>query len=531
MATILPITAFSLKVPKDRELIEQIIKHETQYFSMESGDLEKYRNYYEGEQTLVYGSEKFKATFGDNFKAFRDNWCGVVVDALVDKLEVERFSIREGEDVDSSLVDRFQRSLDLAHFNFQQDELHEYAVMQGRSTAIIWPNPVNGFDFHWNPAETVRVAYTNYDPYTPAYAVKRWQDESGQILVTVYTSDWVWKFTESQSRTGSMPTVGRYGATSTIPENDGAGGSLTPREVIDPYTNRLEEWPLPNPMGVVPVAEFPNKRGSELSDVIPQQDAVNYILISAMVASEFASFPQRVFYSAAKSPEGGFDHSPGKVWRFPVSYNADGGALPFSAHEFKAATLREFRDLHDMMLQDMALTSKTPVRYFMQSDRGGRGDAPSGDSLIVDDQPLLDKVEDRQVRFEMGYQRAARVAYLALTGSKSLTGLLPPVIADVQWKDRRADFRSVLLEDGLKMKEIGIPFSVIIKKLGLGREEVELLEDMIESGRIQDLPTKTTRVIGDEGTSEPEPEPVPEPGSNSGPGSDPNPGSNPDPDE
>lgn len=514
MATILPLEAFSLRVPNNQDLIEQIVRHETHYFSAEQGDLQKYRDYYEGEQSLVYGSEKFKAAFGENFAGFRDNWTAVVVDALVDKLEVERFSIREniGDSTSTDLDTRFQRALELTHFRFQQDELHEWAVAQGRATLIIWPNPENGFDLHWNPAETVRVVASNFDPYTPAYAIKRWQDQSGQILVTVYTADWVWKFTESEARTSTGLTNFRYGATSTIPENDGIGGNLTRREVFDPYTGQNEPWPLPNPMGVVPVAEFPNKRGSELSEVIPQQDAVNYILISAMVASEFSSFPQRVFYSGAKEPSGGFDHSPGKIWRFPVSYDAEGKPIPFAAHEFQVASLEGFRNLHDMMLQDMALTSKTPVRYFMQSDRGGRGDAPSGDSLIVDDQPLLDKVEDRQVRFEMGYQRAARIAYLALTGTKSTNGLLPPVIADIQWKDRRADFRSVLLEDGIKMVEIGLPLSLIVKKLGLTREEIEMLEEMIEKGQIQNFPTKSRRIIGDEGTEEPD-DSTPAPGS------------------
>ena len=507
MVTILPQAAYSYRVPNDRALIEQIAQREVHYFSMEKSDLEKYRNYYEGVQSLVYGSEKFKAAFGENFREFKDNWAGVVVDALVDKLEVERFTIREDIDAGTAteLDKQFQRALELTHFRFQQDELHEWAVTQGRATLIIWPNPVTGFDLHWNPAEIVRVTYTNMDPFTPAYAVKRWQDESGEILVTVYTADWVWKFTESNAR-ATLPLNDRYGTISTIPENDGIGGHLEPRTVFDVHTNATEPWPLPNPMGVVPVVEFVNKRGSELSDVIPQQDAVNYLLISAMVASEFSSYPQRVFYTAAREPSGGFDHSPGKIWRFPVSFDSEGKPVPFAAHEFQPASLDGFRGLHDMMLQDMALTSKTPVRYFMQSDRGGRGDAPSGDSLIIDDQPLLDKVEDRQVRFEMGYQRAAKIAYLALTNTRATNGLLPPVIADVQWKDRRADFRSVLLEDGIKMKEVGLPMSFIIKKLGLTRDEIEQLQKMIEDGMLQDLPTSSVRVIGDEGTSEPEPE-------------------------
>jgi hypothetical protein len=520
MATILPASAFSHRVPNDLELIRQIVQHEVQYFSMEKGDLEMYRDYYEGEQLLVYGSEKFKSTFGDDFKGFKDNWCGVVVDALVDKLEVEHFAIREDqgegssspESTNSTLNDKFQRALELSNFDFQQDELHEYSVAQGRGFMVVWPNPITGFDLHWNPAEIMRITYTNYDPFTPAYAVKRWQDESGEILVTVYTADFVYKFTESAARQ-ILPINDRYGIMSTIPDSSGVGGSLVERRAIDPHTNQPEPWPLPNPLGVVPVVEFANKRGSELSDVIPQQDAVNYILISTLVAGEFAAFPQRVFYTHAKAPADGFDHSPGKVWRFPIGFDAEGKPLPFQTHEFRPATLGDFRQIHDMMLQDMALTSKTPVRYFMQSDRGGRGDAPSGDSLIVDDQPLLDKVEDRQVRFGVGYKRLARVAALALSNTKATNGLLPPVIADVQWKDRRADFRSVLLEDGLKMKEIGLPLSVIIKKLGLGRDEVAELESMIESGQIQDLPTKSVRVIGDEGTSEPEPEPVSPPAS------------------
>ncbi len=132
--------------------------------------------------------------------------------------------------------------------------------------------------------------------------------------------------------------------------------------------------------------------------------------------------------------------------------------------------------LIETMLQHVAQTSKTPTRYFYQSDRGGRGDAPSGESLKVEDQPLLDKIEARQKRYGNSWYRVARL--VARAAARNFQVDFP--IGEPVWKDPQSEYRSVLLEQALQMSELGIPLRFIVKHLGFSREETEELLTLAE---------------------------------------------------
>src|SRR5688500_4182343 len=53
--------------------------------------LKLYGDYYEGDHRLAFASEKFRVAFGTLFKEFADNWCPLVVDAVVERLQVVGF--------------------------------------------------------------------------------------------------------------------------------------------------------------------------------------------------------------------------------------------------------------------------------------------------------------------------------------------------------------------------------------------------------------------------------------------------------
>ena len=128
-----------------------------------------------------------------------------------------------------------------------------------------------------------------------------------------------------------------------------------------------------------------------------------------------------------------------------------------------------------MWLQHIALTNSTPVRYFMESDRGGRGDAPSGESLLVDDKPLNDKVENLQERCDPRWMDVARLVAFSIDIDDPFT-----LVGDTIWQDPRHDYRLSMIEEGIGMVELGIPVEFAVKQIGLTpAETVEVLE-MIE---------------------------------------------------
>lgn len=454
--------------PPNEAQSHEILREEIRRLNERKVDMDIYRDYYEGEQTLIYGTPEFKEKYGEEFTDFRDNWSKVVVDAVVHKLRVEGLSINE--DINAELADEtgtdpdtlardiwtiFQRN----NWDEQQDDLHQGAQVEGRASVIVWPDREIGARVDWNPGQNVSVRYDDEERRV-AWAVKRWLTDSGSIRVNLYLPDRVEKYRETSPVDSFDPTISPF-------RQRIANSSSTGYEFIEM---------IPNLLGEVPVVEFLTRSGSALKDVIPQQDAINYLMVATLIGSGLAGWPQRVFMSNLSEPTGGWRHDPGKIWELPHSYDADGNPIMPSIGEFSAANLDPFVNIIQESLRHVAATSSTPMRLFFQSDRSGRGDAASGESLRVDDEPLIDKVESLQRVYGNGHYKVAR---LVAKASKLYTSTPFPV-GEPYWRDPQARQRSVLLQDAKVMKEIGIPFDFIVGELGLSPLTVKKVLDMRE---------------------------------------------------
>lgn len=482
----LPTPGFNLApLPREREItdvIRQFISNDSiiartlfEELQQEWGDLEKYRNYYDGDQELVYGTEKFQEFF-EGFEGFEDNWCGPVIDAVADKIKLLGIEIdeeKEGEGEESeeeqSLAQRIWNVFRDNNIEEQQGDLTEGVLVEGRAAVIVWPDEDLGARIDWNPAQLVKVRYSEEDYRKIDFALKRWVTPSGQINVNIYDSRSVRKYYQTREPRDPSNTKGS-GPAAMIPQSPPTMG-LTPRFIDG------EEWPLPHDFGEVPVVEFPNKRGSELSDVIPLQDGVNYLLIAAFIASEFSALRQRVFFTHLKEPEGGWQSKPGTVWHLAPMLDSDGKLTHGQMSEFQASDLSQYRQIIEMVLQHLALTSKTPVRMFFKSDRGGRGDAPSGDSQLIEDEPLLDKVDDRISRLDSKWFQVAKLVAKAIGVESFIRG-------EMVWQNPRSKYRSDLLNEAVKMANpregLGLPIEWVIKKLGLPPEDLAELEEALQ---------------------------------------------------
>lgn len=438
----------------------------------EWSDLTKYRTYYEGDQGLVYGSAKFQEMFTD-FEGFEDNWCGVVIDAVSEKIKLIGLRVdddKSEEDEENPITKRIWDIFRDNDIDEQEGDLTEGVLVEGRAAVIVWPDEKKGgASIDWNPANLVKVRYSENDYKEIDFAIKRWVTPSGRILINVYDRSQVRKYIEGRDTVLPDPT--QTGITATIPTRS-PNFSLTPRFVTD------EPWPLGHDFGEVPVVEFLNKRGSELSDVIPLQDAINYLLIATFVAGEFSALKQKVLFTHLKQPEGGWSNIPGRVWHVPPAVDQDGRMVHGSMDEFGQSDLGEFRQIIEMVLQHLALTSKTPVRMFFKSDRGGRGDAPSGESQLIEDEPLLDKCEDRMTRLGNKWFRVARLVAKAVDIDSDLRG-------EMIWQDPRSKYSMALLGEAVKLANpkdgLGLPIQWVVKRLGLTPEDLAELQKLIQA--------------------------------------------------
>lgn len=462
-----------------KEASELILQYELTVMDTELPALEKYRSYYDGDQAMVYGTEKFLTEFGPVFKGFKDNWSAPVVEALADKMYAKglRLGTTDAEiESNTDLARDIWNVFRANDIDEQQADLWEGAFVEGRSYMICWPeeDPDAPADVRidWNPADLMRVRYADDDPRKIVWAMKRWLTPSGDIYITVYTTTAIYKYVEPARE---LLTDTRTGKNAERP-------TVSPTRTFTPRLVPGESWPLPNPYGLVPVVEFLNKRESELHDVIPLQDAVNYLMLQGLSAAGFQGFPQRGFMSGVKEPVGGWSNQPGRVWQVPPDIDPEGNLHYGSHFEFQASDMTGVKNWVDMVLQHLALQTKTPVRMFFQSDRGGRGDAPSGESLLVEDQPLLDKVEDRQRRFGNSLFRAVR---MVAAMSESINSQTLP-LGEIEWKDPRSKYRSALMAEGaLMVDKMGMPIKFVATQLGFSQDEVELLTRYLDEQKAE----------------------------------------------
>ena len=460
--------------PNDEVMRTALIRSELKALTDESVEMDLHRAYFENDQPLVYSTELFFEVFGDAFEGFSDNWCKVVVNATLDRIKLLGFNFKDDDEFEKA--NEIWDAMKLNDIDEQQIDLTEGVLVESRAFMIVWPGEEEGtVQLDWQPGQICRIFYDADNRRKALWAVKRWQTEIGEVFVTFYTPEAVWKFKETtglnslEDRSESSPS-----ALTEIPGIPGGFGNLEKRVVPN------EPHPLIHDFGRVPIVEFNNPSyASEIRDTVPQQDAINKTLVDMMISGEYTADPQKWIETMANAPEGGWKSGPGEVWHFTPSFDAEMKHLPGQFGNFDSGSPDVFIKPIEMWLQHVAHTSSTPVRYFFASDRGGRGDSPSGESQLVDDKPLNDKVKKKHTFLGNRWLEVARLVDIALGNNGELVG--EPV-----WEDPRHDFKMALIQEASAMVTMGIPISFIADRIGLEPEEVKNLIAALEEAKVEE---------------------------------------------
>jgi hypothetical protein len=226
--------------------------------------------YYDGDHPLQFATSKFKEAFGNLFSAFADNWCPIVVDAPVERLQVVGFRMKSATSADNDAWDIWQANA----LDVESVIAHTEAGKCGKAYLLVDPN--NGDPrITVEHASQVVVAHDPGDRRRRVAALKRWHGDDGYLYATLYLPDFVLKF-ESE-----LATAIPYG---------------TPVE----WHTRSGDSGGPNPLGIVPIIPLENTPTllgggqSDLKPAIPIQNAINKLCTDMLVASEFGAFRQRV---------------------------------------------------------------------------------------------------------------------------------------------------------------------------------------------------------------------------------------------
>jgi hypothetical protein len=448
-------------------------------------DIRLHNAFYRGDHPLKFASDEFARFHGDRYRDFSDNWTQVVADSPVERMTVTGFQASEETDADKELWKVWQvNGLDAdSQLGFLG------SVVNARSFVLVWGDPADPdmpvVTFE-DPSQCV-IAYEPGSRRLRRAALKRWQD-GGEDFATLYLAGEVWKF--------SRPHLATDGDKSTqMQDVDEALKRWTPRELAD------EPNPQPNPMGVVPMVELPNKPSlaadpiSDVGGVIAMQNAINLLWAQLFTAADYASFPQRVILGAEPPSIPKLNSQGEVVGKQPVDIAkfAVDRVMMFNDKdarigEWQAANLLMYTGLIEVAVGHLAAQTRTPQHYLI-----GKMANLSADALLAAETGLVQRVEEKQTWSGQGLREMARLIALARGEDDKAQAMRS---GRVLWKDAESRSHAQLADALLKLKQLGFPFKWLALKYGLTPTEVADVMAMRLEELEADPVTELTRQIG-----------------------------------
>jgi hypothetical protein len=393
----------------------------------------QYSQYYEGEQQkLAFSQARYKSVFRDVFEQWRDNFCGMIVDATNERLNVDSFRIPGEDGTDKDARAFWQRS----SMDAFSTAVHLEALIQGRSYVVVWADrdgeptitPVSG--------ERMAVCYKAGSLWELEAAARFELDAWGRQQVTLWTEDYVYEVA--------------YGTT---------------------------EWDQgvtsPNPLKAVPVVPFENRVRlvgepfSDLANCIPIQDAINKITMDALTASEAAAFPQR-FATGIEIRE---DADGNPIAPFNVGVDkllqAEDPAAKFGS--FEAVNLQNYVYLVDMLVQHLASVSRVPSHYFLVNSNN----TPSGEAIISAEAGLVAKVKERMLHFGEAWERVIRLCFAVKRDKRK-----DAFEMETRWADPEYRTEAQHVDALLKLKQLNVPEEVLWSEAGFSATQIQSFREM-----------------------------------------------------
>lgn len=438
--------------------------------------IERWDRYYEGDHPLTFATERFKQAFGGQFEELADNWMALVVDSVEERLNVEGF--RFGADGDQSADRDAWYVWQANNLDAESGLAHTEALACGSAYALVDPTvAVAERDGSAVPQVTVEhpsqmiVATSPENRRNRAAALKRWRDDDGRDLATLYLPETVFRLERQR-------------------------GSWVPRRGVD-------EAERPNPFGQVPVVPLLNRfrllgdGKAEHHNVIPLQNAVNKLLADMIVASEFAAYFQR-WATGLDVPEDdtGKAVAPFDVGLDKLLWTSDPEAR-FGA--FPAADLANYTKAIELAIQHIASQSRTPPHYLL----GSMGTWPSGESLRSTETGLVAKVRRRMRQFEEGWEQVLRLCFAAMGDERS--GV---VDAETVWRDPESRTESEHIDALSKLRALEVPVQQLWEDAGYSPQQIARFRTM----NAEDLLSRALAESQDAEPQENGPEPAEETG-------------------
>lgn len=416
-------------------------------------------NYYRGEQPLSFATDEWRKANAARYAGFSDNWCGTVVNAEAERLDpigVAGVGRKAGE----RLWDEMRRN----EFDAQFSQGVVTALTTSRSFVMVWADEQQQPLVTVEHPSHVEIEYDWENPRLRKAALKTWVDDTNEYA-TLYTAYVVFKWERKRPELKND----REAQSAQARSEASSGGGWKPRQ-----GRRDNNWPIKNPLGLVPVVEISNRPTllgepvSEIRGVKPMQDAINLLWAYLFLAADYASMPARVALATAPPMIPIIDKTTGEViGSRPVEMDdlREKRLLFFGGENAKidswpAAELAVFTNTIEIGVGHIAAQTRTPPHYLVANK--GLSNL-SGDALTAAEIGLVQKSNEFITFTNPAIREILRLVALVKNDTK-LAGKAQ--LATIVWKDREIRSQSQLADALLKKRQMGYPFEFLLEQEG-----------------------------------------------------------------
>ena len=393
-----------------------------------------YFNYYDGDQPLRYSTKRLEEAFEQKMVKFRQNWCAVVINAVMDRMEL--FGWTTADETTNNLLSELWSSSGLS---LESNEVHESALICGESFLIGWQDEGHPLEFYYNDPRCCTVFYDDDHPRQKTFAAKWWDADDGCHIVLYYPD----RLEKYFARGRKMVEI-----------DDKVGGfRIFQLDVTET-----------NPYGVIPVFHFRNSLRtikSDLKNVVELQDAINKLLCDMMVTAEFSAFPARYVISNTDIQQ--LKNNPGQIWDLPGSIE---GQQSTQVGTLEAANLGNYSSQISDLASSIAIITNTPKHYFEKTNS-----QISGEALITMEAPLVKKVEQKRELFGDVWQDVAVFALLVSGQTVKKADIQP------QWGTAESDQPLTETEVIRNYIGAGLALKSALRLAGYTAAEIETIEE------------------------------------------------------
>jgi hypothetical protein len=455
-------------------------------------------DYFAGRHKMTFASSAFREAFGQMLAAISDNWIPMVIGASCERLKPQGFRFGDDSGGDSEAWRIWQENqLDAdGSLAFTESSKH------GESYLLVWPNtedkPKGTFGRFFSkrsvepvpritvehPAQMI-VARKAGDRRLRSAALKRWEEDTGEIYATLYLPDSIHYFVRKDTGWAERRPAGanKLGIVPVVPiVNDPQMLPCFPATAITQL-----------PHGVNTYAHVGLGR-SDMADIISTVDQINKLLSDMMVASEVAAFKQR-WATGLEVPEDE-DGNPIQPFKAAVDRLWITDAPDAKFGEFQATDLSNYTQAIEQRIQSLAARTRTPPHYLL-----GQITNVSGDALKAAEAGLASKTNGKKVSYGEGLEEAMRLAFAWMDDDRATD-----LSAEVVWAPSEARSEAEYVDSLVKKMAIGVPKEQLWADAGYSPQQISRFKTMLlEEGVRDDIFGPVAPPVDDQ---EPEPDGV-----------------------